>query len=135
MYFPLDLLLDIENSGPELIFKHLLNETDSPETRAEVMRTITEQYVSFRQFSEKLNSLVYHLNKLIALATLPDVLGYVALNLKKALDCENVRLWLDDFLTGIYYTYSGDKEIMLKVLNNRGYIGKITNEPINSYFL
>lgn len=127
-------MLDIENSGPEIIFKHLLNEAETPENRAEVMRTITEQYVSFRQFSEKLNSLVYHLNKLIVLSNLPDVLGYLALNLKKALDCENVRLWLDDFLTGIFYTYSGEKEIMLKVLNNRGYLGKITNEPINSYF-
>lgn len=125
------MLLDIENQGTEVVFKYLRDDSDGPEERVEVIKTITSQYTSFREFSETVNNLIYHLSKLLSLNNLPDLLTYLSMTLKKVYKCDNVRLWLDDKLTGVLYTYN-EKTVMMRSVIGKGYLGKMTDFPLNS---
>lgn len=124
--------MDVENSGPEAVFKYILNESEGPESRAEIMSGITQQYISFRHFAEKLNSMIYHLNKLITLNNLPEMLGYLSKSMRKTLNCENVHLWLEDCMTGMFFSYNGEKKTALRALSNKGYLGKLASQHLNS---
>ena len=122
-------MLDIENQGPEAIFKHLTDQTDGPEDRAEILRSVSKQYASFREFAESINSLIFHMHKIIEMSDLPDLLSYLYINVKKVFRAENLRLWIDDKMTGVLYSYN-EKRQMVRSVNNRGYLGKIYESGI-----
>jgi len=127
------LLIDIENQGSDAIFNHFKEQTESPEERAEVIRAITIQFSSFKEFAESLNCLIFHINKLMETSNLPDLLSYLSQNLKKVFKAENLRLWIDEKLTGVLYSYD-EKKQMVRCLNNKGYLFKAHESgiPLNS---
>jgi len=115
--------MDIENQGPEALLLHLREEASNPEDRVSIISTMASQYVSYHEFAESLNSLLFHLIKMMSFSTFQEVLSYFSGSLKKVFNCEEARIWLDDKMTGILMTYS-EKGMALKAMSGRGLLGK-----------
>lgn len=89
------LLNDIVESGSTAFTKHILS-IENPEEQREGVKLITSQYMSFRQFSEKLNALINHILSLISMHNIDSIVSDIATNLRSMLNAERVQLWMSE---------------------------------------
>ena len=57
---------------------------------------VTSQFLNFKEFSEKLNSLLIHIVNLLKFDDLKTLMIYLSKNMKDVLLSQSVHLWIKD---------------------------------------
>ncbi|KAL4430081.1 hypothetical protein ABPG74_013528 [Tetrahymena malaccensis] len=122
-----NFLSDLQEQGKE---SYLSQFEDDKKDQVEL---IISQLSSYREFSEKVNSMIHEIMYLINFTSINDIMVYVSRNFKQNFQAENVHLWVREAETGILRTYNQQgKE--LRALTTKGIFQKcIDQQKIINY--
>ncbi|KAL4476824.1 hypothetical protein ABPG72_010661 [Tetrahymena utriculariae] len=122
-----NFLSDLQEQGKE----SYLNQFE--DDKKDQVELIISQLSSFREFSEKVNSMIHEIMYLINFTSINDIMVYLSRNIKQNFQAENVHLWVREAETGILRTYNQQgKE--LRALTTKGVFQKcIDQQKIINY--
>ena len=84
--------------GSLAFISHILKSSNL-NSRKEELILVTSQFLSFKEFSEKLNSLIYELSKMIKIDNIKELMCFVSKTMKNVFSSERSFLWVSDSVT------------------------------------
>ncbi|CAD8071345.1 unnamed protein product [Paramecium sonneborni] len=138
-----DIIKDLEEQGTSIFTQKMLQ--SSQKQIREQIQLITSQYLSYKDFSGKLNMMLKQLILLFKIDSLQQKLQFIAQNFKHIFQCQNARFWVLDAQIGILYTNNNQRAIinkgsfselirLLKPIHKREYnLLYNTNENVSIY--
>ncbi|CAD8157727.1 unnamed protein product [Paramecium pentaurelia] len=107
-----DIIKELEEQGTSLFTQKMMQ--SSQKQLREQIQLITSQYLSFKDFSGKLNMMLKQLIQLFQIDNLQTQLQFIAQNFKHIFMCQNTRFWILDAQIGILYTNNNQRAIINK---------------------
>lgn len=99
------MLADIIENGTEAFHKHLITLPTEVSKREEIT-LVTSQFLSFKEFSEKLNVLSREITQMFKKNTIESLQIYINNNFKKEIfNAEKINLWMADLVNDNFYCY------------------------------
>ena len=96
-----DLLSDIIEHGTSLFIQQFMKHTD-PSFQREEIGLITSQFISFKEFGERMNKLIRELANINKITSIVDLLVNINRNFRGVFQSENVFLWVSDQVIFIF---------------------------------
>jgi len=122
-----DLINDVLEGGSQAFAEHIRMLSSDEEIKEEVT-LIANQFISYRNFSEKLNRLMIECFNLLSLKTFDEVMIHVNMPaLKQILAAGTVRVWIHEPLTGTYRTMEKGNKVV-KCLVSKGLIADVISK-------
>ena len=91
----IDLLADIFEHGVEAFSQHIL-QSQNNNLKHEEISLVSSQFLSYKEFSEKLNNLIREISKMQFITNLENLMKFVNKNFKKVFVSEKINLWMAD---------------------------------------
>ncbi|CAD8051907.1 unnamed protein product [Paramecium primaurelia] len=113
-----DIMNDIQEQGTTVFTQKVMQSTQKQ--IKESIQLVTSQYLSFKDFSEKLNMMLKQLISLQLIETLQEQMQFIEYNFKHVFMCQNTRLWILDAQMGILYSSNNQR-----VLINKGSFSEV----------
>jgi len=122
-----DLINDVLEGGSQAFAEHIRMLPSDEEIKEEVT-LIANQFISYRNFSEKLNRIMIECFNLLSLKTFDEVMINMSnAAMKQILGAGTVRIWIHEPMTGTYRTVEkGNKEV--KCLVSKGLIADVVTK-------
>eukprot|EP01016_Furgasonia_blochmanni_P051747 TRINITY_DN8189_c0_g1_i2.p1 TRINITY_DN8189_c0_g1~~TRINITY_DN8189_c0_g1_i2.p1 ORF type:complete len:280 (+),score=56.26 TRINITY_DN8189_c0_g1_i2:95-841(+) len=92
--------------------------------KKEAVSLVTSQFLSVKEFAERMNTFVREGTNAMKQGTLKDLMIYLSKAMKPVFYAERIHLWAVDRLTGLLYTYNQDKNEM-RCLGTKGLFGEV----------
>jgi len=88
-------LADIFEHGVEAFSQHILQSQNS-NLKHEEISLVSSQFLSYKEFSEKLNVLIREISKMNKINNLENLMIFLNKNFKKVFLAEKINLWMAD---------------------------------------
>lgn len=100
----IDLLADIFEHGVEAFSNHIL-QTQNNNSKLEEISLVSSQFLSYKEFSEKLNFLIREISKMHAVNNLENLMIFLNKSFKKVFLSEKINLWIADAVNLFFNFY------------------------------
>lgn len=91
----IDLLADIFEHGVEAFSQHIL-QTSNINLKHEEISLVSSQFLSYKEFSEKMNILIREISKMQSINSLETLMVFINKGFKKVFLSEKINLWIAD---------------------------------------
>ncbi|CAD8203453.1 unnamed protein product [Paramecium octaurelia] len=109
-----DFLIDLIEHGAD-VFTNQVIQLENMQQRKDLINLIANQFISQREFSEKINQIMNEFITLISYRNIKDFQIHVSKGFKMIFQTETVRLWIIDGMTCKAYTHdpNGQQQVAL----------------------
>lgn len=127
----LTALNSLHDYGANSFAQYLITSKEDVMVKQETISLVSAQYLSFRDFGEKLNVLIMKIGEMIKAKSIPELCKKINILFKEMGSFERMKLWIIDNVTGVMTTmdeYGKEQRVLL----NKGLIGEAFKlvEPI-----
>lgn len=88
-------MADIFEHGVEAFSQHIL-QSQNNNLKHEEISLVSSQFLSYKEFSEKLNLLIREISKMFTVTSVENLMSFLNKNFKKIFLAEKINLWIVD---------------------------------------
>jgi len=108
-------LTSLHDYGANSFAQYLITSKEDVMVKQETIALISSQYLSFRDFSEKLNVLIMKIMEMIKSKSIQDLCKKISFLFKEVGSFEKMKLWIIDNVTGVMTTldeYGNEQRVL-----------------------